>query len=977
MKVLQLSAESTPDGRVMLSWRTPPEAAFRGVRVLRRERRFPSLAELGSSAEVFHDAVTPQGSETGYVDGPLQGETVYYYTAVAYDAAGRSFPEFVSAMAYVPYRTDEYLYRSLPEIYQLFDRAPAGANLGVVPDERARGSLRRLIEIIGQPFDELRSIAGAMRDFHNIDRVDGALLPLLARWIGQPSDTTLDLDRQRNEIRYAPQYYRTTGVPANLRAAINRFVSWDARIKEFVHNVMLVTHPEQLTIWQMRREGVQWRPPRNVNLEIAFEGRVATLLTPDDRIWLMYHARRSAPAALGASATGPGHDRWHIFMKIEDRGEPQPSIRLTFGGAEHKHPSVVVRPDGTVWLFYSRYSEVNGRVVPKIGLQLLAAGRQAQPAHVIGVNAGPFALADGDQFEITIGAGTQSITRRVTVRTEHLPDLASASAADVAQLLDRELPAVDVVVDDDGRVHLRSRATGIAALLTIPASTLATSLGIAPGATTGSNATSACLVGGVQAPFALTDGAGLSVRIDNDPPRAIVFRAADFVNIAQATVAEVVTAIDRQVPGIASATGNAVRLCSPTSGSKSVVAVLLEASTAAAAFGFGAPLPAAGDAVDEDEPSASVDAVGNVWLFWASRRDGSWNIWYNRYAGTAWDAAKPLTNSALPDHEPYALLDPAGGGRMWVFWTRKKANGLRNVFSRTTTNLNFPTLAEANWTERENAPAPVGFENRDPAAAIAATGDIELYFASNRSDGWNIWTRLVTPTAQSAESAVTSGQVTRRSPAPLRTPGGNARLYLRANESQIYSSRIYPAAVTVDARYSGSTTVDFRNATKLSLRGNLDDLQRYTIDTRRDRSDAEKQKQAGLFARDAIGVYLTPDTEDQALVLHQSRLFVNALRRVLPIQVRAVFLIDQTNAEVVYSYGRPDIQPPITIGERMIDTILAEVIPVAADTHHDRLPGVRYFRTWIPGETKGLPDLSVAPLDLSSRLYTKQLGEGV
>ena len=320
MKVLQLRAEPAAEGRVRVAWRTPPDASFRGTRVLRRERRFAGVAELGSVAEVFHDAVTPAGSETRYVDGPLQGETVYYYTVVAYDAAGKLFPEFVSVLASAPYHTDDHLYRSLPEIYQMFDRAQASNDPGGAAGAHAQGRLRRLVEMLGQPFDLVRSYTSAMRDFHNVDRVDGALLPLLAQWIALPSDATLDLDRQRNEIRYAPQYYRTTGVPANLRASINRFVNWDARIKEFVHNVLLITHPEQLTIWEMRRDGAQWTAPRSVNLDIAFEGRAAPLQTADGRTWLMYHARRSAPAASAGSSTasGPGHDR--LAHLRQDRG---------------------------------------------------------------------------------------------------------------------------------------------------------------------------------------------------------------------------------------------------------------------------------------------------------------------------------------------------------------------------------------------------------------------------------------------------------------------------------------------------------------------------------------------------------------------------------------------------------------------------------------------------------------------------------
>jgi hypothetical protein len=468
------------------------------------------------------------------------------------------------------------------------------------------------------------------------------------------------------------------------------------------------------------------------------------------------------------------------------------------------------------------------------------------------------------------------------------------------------------------------------------------------------------------------------VKIDADPPRTIVFSAGQFVNIATATAAEVVAAIEKQAPGIAEATGGAVQLHSHAPGIGSMVSVLVDASTAAAKLGFGVPPPSVPDGVDEDEPSACVDAGGNLWLFWASRRDGTWKIWYNRWDGTTWDTPKVLTSGTLPDREPFALFDPAAGGRLWVFWGRKKANGLWNVFSRTTTNLTFPSLSNADWTEAENLPTPASFDNREPAATLAPTGEVELYFASNRTDGWNTWTRLVTPSIQSPEASVTNGQATRRAPAPLRIPPTRVRLFFRTNDAVAYTSSVYPAAQTFDARYSGSTTVDVRNPTKISLRGTLGDLGRYTYDVRRpDPGDPAPVKglPGGLYARDSVGVYLTPDTDDQALILRQRRLFANALRRFIPIQVRLSFLIDQVFQERVYTYDQPRITPQVLIDERMVDTILSELLPNPGDTFRDRAPDVHFLRSWIPQEATMLPDLSANPPNLGFRLFTSNFDE--
>ena len=288
---------------------------------------------------------------------------------------------------------------------------------------------------------------------------------------------------------------------------------------------------------------------------------------------------------------------------------------------------------------------------------------------------------------------------------------------------------------------------------------------------------------------------------------------------------------------------------------------------------------------------------------------------------------------------------------------------------RTTTNLNFTTQTNADWTERENTPAPTTFENREPAATLSLVGrSVDLYFTSNRADGWNIWTRTVSVASLGPESAVTSGQETRRAAAPLRVGPADVRLFLRANDPETYQSTLYPTATTLDGRYSGSTALDLRNAAKIGLRGHLQDMQRYTYDTRPEPADGNDDDNIGIYARHKVAVFLTPDTSDQELVLRQRQLFVNALRRVLPIQVEAVFRIDLTYTDVVYGYDRPDSGAPL-IGERMIDTILSEVIGPGADSATDTAPAVRFIRTWVLAA--GPP-----PTDLPFRLFTKAFNEG-
>jgi hypothetical protein len=115
-------------------------------------------------------------------------------------------------------------------------------------------------------------------------------------------------------------------------------------------------------------------------------------------------------------------------------------------------------------------------------------------------------------------------------------------------------------------------------------------------------------------------------------------------------------------------------------------------------------------------------------------------------------------------------------------------------------------------------------------------------------------------------------------------------LVYHANESVTYTSAVYGATETVDARYAGSTTVDVRNAAKRNLRGKFDDFQTYTHDGGQDgrRTDLHR------YARDAVGLYVTPGTTDPAVIQRQQNLLRDALREFLPAPVRTVFLTDST-----------------------------------------------------------------------------------
>ena len=231
----------------------------------------------------------------------------------------------------------------------------------------------------------------------------------------------------------------------------------------------------------------------------------------------------------------------------------------------------------------------------------------------------------------------------------------------------------------------------------------------------------------------------------------------------------------------------------------------------------------------------------------------------------------------------------------------------------------------------------------------------------------------LTPLPAAAPVQVTTGQFTFRAPAVIGRPQGT-RLFARSNESQVYVSPLYPASRTIDARYGGSTTVDTRNPEKIGLRGQPPDVLRYTYDTGTRQQGQELKEQ--LYSRNTIGIYLTPDTDDEELILRKRAAITSIVNSVLPIQVRAVFLIQQVYVEFAYTFDQPAAEIALVIGEEMVDTILGDVLSLVDDSFQDQV-NFRFVRTWDTAHRNiSMPDLRVLPPDLSFRSFLSGVEEG-
>ncbi len=348
MRFLSLSAAAHAEGnRIDLAW-TFPEGMDPGaqhVRVVRREGSHPTSPEDG--------VVVAQGvGLVSAVDTGLKGETVYYYALFSYSGDPPVYDidrhNRIATLATSSYDHAGQMHALLPGVYHRYD-TKLSDDPALAAIDRMRGQLRRFLDLPGGQLDLLHSLARATLKLHDIEQVDGSLLPLLAEWIGWRTDHLLEIETQRNEVRHAPYLYRTVGLVPTIEATAKRITAWESRTKEFVHNVFRSNKPERLNLWIQQRSGGAWATPQMLSLDFAYEGRaVAVRDDVHDTLWLFYHTYSNG--------------RWQIWTKRHDPGDGwAPSRPLPQSAAVNKSPAAVVLAGGAPWVFWAALDDATQR----------------------------------------------------------------------------------------------------------------------------------------------------------------------------------------------------------------------------------------------------------------------------------------------------------------------------------------------------------------------------------------------------------------------------------------------------------------------------------------------------------------------------------------------------------------------------------------------------------------------------------------
>ena len=303
---------------------------------------------------------------------------------------------------------------------------------------------------------------------------------------------------------------------------------------------------------------------------------------------------------------------------------------------------------------------------------------------------------------------------------------------------------------------------------------------------------------------------------------------------------------------------------------------------------------------DRRRPVAAADDAGGVWLFYQQRTATGWELRYNRHDGADWQlneaATLPLDGGDDPrvESDAFVVVRPGvGGRRIWLFWARQEPladpeQSRWSVVYRVKSGLD-PANAGDWSTVRELPKADPGDHHREPAARVVAGGNLELFWASTRDGGWSVWRAVISVATgvPGAAEPVTEPPYSQRAPLALRV-AEDTLLIQRSNRSVSYTSEVYGAMRTVDGRYAGSTTAAPRDTAKIALRGAFEDFSTYTYDA----GAGGERGEDDWYARDTLGVYLTPDTEDLAEIESGSNRLRGILGEFMPATDRAVLIDD-------------------------------------------------------------------------------------
>jgi phage tail-like protein len=599
--------------------------------------------------------------DVGDSPGALQANEVYYYQLFgsSLPATGDAADAYRStAMVTDSYGQNRTLYHSLPEVYRRHDvvTRPQAPGIDSVPElAPSFGQLRRFIDPFGIAADSLRGTAEGLRTLHDLDRVDAKYLSLMAQWIGWDLTVDVEIPLRRNEIKSASRLYGLVGTLPGLRALVAQATGWVSQVSEFAQNIARSNQPPRRNLFAITlgADGKSWHGTDDAADILGFGtstldagGTAATAASLTGTAVEPFSLRPGMGLTVAVDGLLPVSMRFGPadFVDISRATAAEiaraidrtlPELHAVAQAGKLKIASKTVSVTSMLEIVPSAASLVSLESAPtgrlssgtdslgRIRLFYGAWETPTEPEGSLGSNSGMAAATAGNY-----------VLRRVRYKTfvdgqwrdsQPLYTEGTTPQSDAAVLM---LPDDRIWVawlDDPMTVNTRLRFS------------LGTSRPLVP----------ARLLSPKREPYALTDGAVLTLTGNWTGNDRYSVHKADFADLSKATAAELTAAMNKQLTQtIATRESNgAVSLATKSGGATSRLAIDLSRSTTARALGFDnrsfAGTPGSwSDVIDWSAPldvdsitsgwhaelAAVNDAAGGVRLAWATLHGGLWKI---------------------------------------------------------------------------------------------------------------------------------------------------------------------------------------------------------------------------------------------------------------------------------------------------------------------------------------------------------------
>jgi hypothetical protein len=277
---------------------------------------------------------------------------------------------------------------------------------------------------------------------------------------------------------------------------------------------------------------------------------------------------------------------------------------------------------------------------------------------------------------------------------------------------------------------------------------------------------------------------------------------------------------------------------------------------------------------------AAVRIGTSLWLFWDSAQRGTTDIWSRVLTAGVWSAESRMVKDGaldeLNDSRPAALVAPTGD--LWLFWCRDRGDR-REIWHQLNSGgvwgAQISLSTDLTTGQRDEAPGPV----------VDGTHVI-LFFHSNRGSNWQIWSRVHDGVAW-RNAVRMSGELTADKEATAFMDGAGKLQVLWSSQRR--------------APWYRSRTLDFDDVHMLAEMGTFNDHTHYTYDTGLGPDD--------WYARGTVGLYLTPDTHDTTKIA-------------AGIERAAAFLEPFRPAPVRFTWPLRDMvhEEPIEVGDLLGET---------------------------------------------------------